>query len=293
MSFYFNLQTEKKVSEQSVLDALENKGVEVRHDLSVALYFIPGQSLRGVAVYVTDSGYDVGVNAFTTREDIRLCRDIAAVLGALTEATITAEDAEDDKGLSPDAVKTYGGEAWVDSRWNEAKAVVSMLSRDDANIIGLVGHERQFGLSHQNFANIDAATDAEISAALADGVQLQSITDKDDILIADLVEAKPKALTGLRKFARQLMGKSTDAPASIDFFWIVEDTRTLTPLILSPTQNSKVLLIPISQEERWVPFDQFATHVRALSHREYGTGVFDTTLSGDDFNALFQRGSKT
>lgn len=289
MSFYFNLKTENRVSEQAVLDALDDQDVGVKNNPYGAVYFISGKSLRGVMVYETKRGYDIGLNAFSTREDIKLCRNVVAAIGSLTQATIKAQD--DDTVLAPESVTNYGGDAWVKARWHEAKAVALMLKNDKSTAC-IDGYQVPFGISRKDFRNAKEISKAEISAIQAEGVELQSLAEQDDIHHAELFEIKLHALSVFRKLMRLLRAKGLRRPNSLEHFGVVENTRTLTPLLTKPEQASRVYLISASGEKRWVPFDQFTAHLRALSHREFGTGVFDTTLSGGDFHKLFQSGSE-
>lgn len=288
MSFYFNLKTENRTSEQAILTALEDQSVRVKNNPYGAVYFISGQSLRGVMVYETKRGYDIGLNAFSTREDIKLCRTLAATIGSLTQATIKAQD--DDAELSPTSVANYGGDAWVKARWHEAKAVASMLKNDKSTAC-IDGYQVPFGISRKDFRNAKEISKAEISAIQADGIELQTLAEQDDIHHAELFEIKLHALSVFRKLTRLLRAKGAGKSNSFEHFGVVENTRTLTPLLTKPEQASRVYLISASDEKRWVPFDQFTAHLRALSHREFGTGVFDTTLCGNDFYKLFQNGS--
>lgn len=288
MSFYFNLKTENRTSEQAILNALEDQNVRVKNNPYGAVYFISGQSLRGVMVYKTKRGYDIGLNAFSTREDIKLCRTMVATIGTLTQATIKAQD--DDTVLSPTRVANYGGDAWVKARWHEAKAVASMLKNDNSTAC-IDGYQVKFGLSRKDFRNANEISKAEISALQADGVELQSLAEQDGIHLAELIEIKLHPLSIFRRLTRMLRAKSPRKTNSLEHFGVVENTRTLTPLLTKPEQASRVYLISALGEKRWVPFDQFTAHLRTLSHREFGTGVFDTTLSGADFHKLFQSGS--
>ncbi|MBU2869017.1 hypothetical protein [Pacificibacter marinus] len=288
MSFYFNLKTEIRVTEQTVLDAIDDQNVRVKNNPYGAVYFISGKSLRGVMVYETKRGYDIGLNAFSTREDIKLCRHIVAVIGSLTQAEIKAQD--DDTLLSAKSVANYGGDAWVKARWHEAKAVSSMLKNDNSTAC-IDGYQVKFGISRKDFRNANEISKAEITAIQADGVELQILAEQDGIHHAELFEIKLHPLSVFRKLTRLLRAKGAGKSNSLEHFGVVENTRTLTPLLTKPEQASRVYLISAAGEKRWVPFDQFTAHLRALSHREFGTGVFDTTLSGTDFHKLFQNGS--
>ena len=95
MSFYFKLETTVPLDPNKVLTFLDNKKVCFRQDdPGTTVFYMPGGSLRGVNVYDEANGLSIGINAFTTRFDALLTRDITIALAKLHACAVQPEDLE-------------------------------------------------------------------------------------------------------------------------------------------------------------------------------------------------------
>ncbi|ATG47215.1 hypothetical protein CEW89_06320 [Celeribacter ethanolicus] len=283
MSFYFALKTQSKITTDDILSALTKSDVAALQTDAGTVFYHPGQSLRGVILYETNDGYDIGLNAFTPRIDAYLAREIASVIAKRTQAEVYAED--DELAIPAERIAEYGGEDWIAARENEAQLLMAQSGSQITDQYSTVfGYKRPFALPTSKALSAQDRL-SEIDRLMLEGIALQQIDDVEDIYPAQIFTMTFKAPK--RRLLDRLKGRpQQDAPPDRHFFTVTEETRTLTPAPMN-FGELEVNLVDKSNQTRAITAENLYNHARSLGCREYGFGSFDLTLSGDDFEKIF------
>ncbi|MFY0679796.1 MAG: hypothetical protein JXR13_04390 [Thalassovita sp.] len=287
MSFYFTIATPNTVSPEDLLSDLNMPQVEYRYlDANgTAVFYIPGSSFRGAVVYRNEEGFEVAVNAFTPSCDAVLARDIAASIADLTEANVHPEDSEIE--ISAQETTQYGGDEWVIERWQEAFFMLQMAGGED---VCAPGYRLPFLFSPLKAAANGASHEKILRQAIADAIELQDLPEKVDIDVREMTTLEVKSSTTEQLIAK-LFGKPKKPREKRVIYSLEEGRRSLTPANVG--QDRVMVVIGNARKGlRMVPGELLNQTARSLGAREYGLGVFDLTLTGQAYWALFAKGTR-
>ncbi|SEW04613.1 hypothetical protein SAMN04488515_0800 [Cognatiyoonia koreensis] len=298
MSFYFSLETSAPFSPESVLRNLADDQVTyLEHVPDQITFFKPGKSLRGVCVYQKSGKIDIGLNAFTTRYDATLMRDIAAAIATALNSKVQPEDSE--TPISAADVAAYCDTTWQNTRYAEANSLIHPnAGLDGTELLTVAGYRRAFGFSQDHVGKLRAqglSDDAIVANIMEDGMDVQEIDQTEDIFVPKLLELRPPAPPPVKPgFFASLFGKTAAAPQVGEpfvAFSLPENVRTLTPVNAASGPLFALLQSADGGYQR-VPADAVVQAARAIQAREYGVGVFDLTLSGADYVNLAAKGEQ-
>ena len=293
MSFYFKLETTVPLDPNKVLTFLDNKKVSFRQDdPGTTVFYMPGGSLRGVNVYDEPNGLSIGINAFTTRFDALLTRDITIALAKLHACTVQPEDLE--TPLQANEILGYCDDDWIAARQRESHFVFSANPASDGDDPVIVfGYARPFAVNKALIATYQTEatdTDDALGLIMEDAQILQEIDQKEDIFvpqIMEIAENKTNAKRGLMHlFSTLTSPKRSEVRTG---FVLTEGVRTLTPVIAAKGPIYAILGSD-TMPYHLVPMSMLEDAARALRAREFCVGAFDLTLSGQAYLDLYDKG---
>lgn len=293
MSFYFNLASTKEISLPEVLGKLSDPAVTYRNDEEgIIIFYKPGASLRGAILYVQPDGYEIAVNAFTTRFDAILAREVAAAIASLLDCPVHPEDRE--TPISAAEAAEYRGDAWLDERGQESRFVLGDGTPDpiDAPTI-LFGYKHAFAVTKalvHLYEDQGMSTDVALDLIIEDAIALQDFDETEDVFVPQIMEIAPQA-TETKGLFRRIFSKSEQPSAPSTAFVLTEDVRTLTPVIATQGLIFAILGSE-TQPYRKVPIADVEDAARKAGAREFCVGAFDLTLSGQAYQTLYMQGTK-
>lgn len=279
MSFYFTIQTKSRPTPAAIVETTGRTDVHwLESDGGTIAFYVPGQSLRGAMVYPTQAGYTVGVNAFTTRVDAELAREVAAAIGVLTKTDVLPES--ETTAFPAADIREFGGPDWVNARYDEARSVLAMCREKPNETATIMGYRRAFVVNA-------AVLEAPLEEVLAEGAELQEIDQKEDIFAPRLMAVSKPA--SKPSFMARLRGAKTVEAQDITMFVLPEGVRSLTPEAMNGPLH--VLLGTKENGFRLVPVERLHEVARQSGSREFGVGCFDISLSGSVYQDLWASGT--
>lgn len=292
MSFYFTLDTTESFNLQDVLSSLNDPLVTSQNDEEgVIVFYKPGESLRGAILYVQPDHYQIGVNAFTTRYDAELTRDVTVAIASLIGCSVHPEDQS--TAIPVNQVAAYCDDDWLDSRFRESQFVMGNGSPETADEpTTLFGYRHPFAVTRSlvdRYTSKGMDTDAALGAIMNDAMALQEYDQNEDVFVPQILDIGPPE-PAPKGFLKSMFSRTEEPIEPTTAFVLTEDVRTLTPVIAAHGPICAILgseTLPYHK----VPIQLVENAARKVGAREFCVGAFDLTLSGDAYKTLYNQGA--
>lgn len=282
MSYYFEIKTKKHIRNEAIIEKISTNNLTCIQGNSQVCFFVPFKSVRGVNVYPHESGYSVGINAFTSRFDAELIREIVFAIALLSDGSVTPEDEEDP--ISLNEIRNFGRAAWIETRYNEATTLVKFLQdKDPSSSTTIHCYRRPYQIRASQF---DGDLPDMIQTAMKRMMELQEIEESTDIFAASLLQT---SLPVRKKSLLERFNVTKRATEDCVIFVLGKEIRTLTPI-----NTSKLPLYVILQDENSrhhrIHSDVFYAFADQHADDEFGHQCYDITLNSHTYLSLIDLG---
>jgi len=291
MSFTFILDTLARPSLNDILCRIALENVWARSEegflpedvfsydgpLTIPIIFYqPGQSVRGVLLYLVEKAYQITLYEFTPISDGRLCA--AVVQATASAAQCLVRPGNSNALLSAREVAAFCNEEWLQNRRSEAVMALSACTREDNSEKerSIAGYRRSYTVSREIALSLERdglSKDEIVERFLSEARDLQEIADSEDVATPDILGFLEKETT------------VNTAPKSFDCFMLSPDLRTLS-------QPADYVLLVVESEGnrvyRRLPIALFKAHAVARGYRRFGESVFEIPpLPMDEYLELY------
>ncbi|WP_425071031.1 hypothetical protein [Sagittula sp. S175] len=290
MSFYFTIATDRAVEPEDVLAELGRPEVRFHQPgPEMTVFYIPGESLRGVVVGLAPPSVSVGINAFTPMADAALGRQIAAAIGRFLGVAVEPEDSE--TALPPEDIAQYGGDAWLAARLAEATMVLGPLSRmAEGDTMRIEGYLYPFSITKDMFDTEHDKRDQSVQDVMQKNVALQAYAEREDIFVPSVMTVTPKTAPK-RSWLDRLTGKPAVPVQPFDIFFLGVGVHCLTPLL--GTGKPGYVGLRDAQKVLWrLPIASFGEFAQQAALPMHGPGIWEITLDEAENATLMRRAER-
>lgn len=281
MSFFFTIESSMPLNPAALIDEIGRPDVAIAQEatddhgtVTFACLETPGASTRGVTVLSHPThGIEIGVNAFATEDDAKLCLDAACALAEMTGQDIAAESGE---VASAEALRDALPPTWVAERVSEGEILLQMARDEQGEPVTLIGCQHAY--------SVDRAYMEKLGPGLDDATLLH-VLHRDCIALQDLVRSEEILIP-----SQLAVTDDPSAPERTGFL-LQRDMRTLAQntdvVFLYPEGTGRSFVLDIAHlrdlanTRSWEYYDAVHFEIPALGTAEYDQLVARAIAEGD------------
>lgn len=264
MSFYFNVNSVKKVSFRELKDNLNNPDIKFHWEpedysnfIEGTKIYIPHKSTRGITISKEENSYSIGINVIASEEDFKLAIDVSAKIAEITGSKIIPED--EDEELNAITLKSKYNQTWIDSMKTLGANIFMEKIGNEGGLLSIGCCYMRYTVGPNIHSKLDTSNELNYYNSLVEHIQKSQFFDLSKYQI-------PQILVSTNK-------DGTNRKTYVVFYPHGSQFLSTADYVIFPVDNRKYEIpygfIPLIADSKFSLIDETQFTIQPLNENDY------------------------